>query len=201
MLRAPRTAMSKGFTLVELLIVLAVAALLITLAAPSLRDMILVQRLKAVNAQLVTDLQFARSEAVARSHSGWLEFRSNDAMTCYTIYSTPPTPNDGARCDCRLGEAACVAPHRAIRVVQLPRSDKVTVAKRSGMNLEDRVGFDHVAGALITIPPSDANLNPPTTYVIEVGVDASRKLRTTVDMSGRPTVCAPANATLGAPSC
>ncbi|MBL0296209.1 MAG: hypothetical protein IPQ21_03190 [Betaproteobacteria bacterium] len=57
---------ARPLTLVELMVVVAVVAIVLTLAAPSFRDFILLQRLKGINAQLVTDLQFARSEAVAR---------------------------------------------------------------------------------------------------------------------------------------
>ena len=56
----------RGFTLVELLIVVAVVAIILVVAAPSFRDMILMQRLRSITAQLVTDLQFARNEAVSR---------------------------------------------------------------------------------------------------------------------------------------
>lgn len=53
-----------GLTLIELMITIAVVGVLLALAAPSFYEFMLVQRLKGVNAELVTDLQLARSEAV-----------------------------------------------------------------------------------------------------------------------------------------
>jgi type IV fimbrial biogenesis protein FimT len=56
---------SQGLTLVELLIVLAVAAILAALAAPSFTDQFARRRLEGVATELSTDLQFARTQAVA----------------------------------------------------------------------------------------------------------------------------------------
>ena len=52
----------RAFTLVELMIAIAVVGVLLMLAAPGFRDFILMQRLKSVSAQLATDLQYARSQ-------------------------------------------------------------------------------------------------------------------------------------------
>ena len=53
-----------GFTMVELLVVLAVTALLATLAAPSFNEQLARRRLAGVATDLSTDLQFARTQAV-----------------------------------------------------------------------------------------------------------------------------------------
>jgi type IV fimbrial biogenesis protein FimT len=53
-----------GFTLIEMLIVLAVAALLATLVAPSFNETLARRRLEGVATDLSTDLQFARTQAV-----------------------------------------------------------------------------------------------------------------------------------------
>ncbi len=109
-----------GFTMIELMVVVAVIAVLAMIAAPSLKDFMLVQRLKGVNAQLVTDMQFARSEAVARSSKLWVNFGANETMTCYTLYTVveTTTPNNrfgsAVRCDCLAG-ARELAPERSTR--------------------------------------------------------------------------------------
>lgn len=56
----------RGFTLLELMVVLAVLAVLGTLAAPSLRNFIDNQRLRSASFDLVSDLMLARSEALKR---------------------------------------------------------------------------------------------------------------------------------------
>ena len=56
-----------GFTLVELLVTIAIAAILLTLAAPSYTDLILTQEVRTSAQNLQTTLIFARSEAIKRA--------------------------------------------------------------------------------------------------------------------------------------
>jgi len=57
---------NQGFTLVELMLTLAVAAILMTVAVPSFRETIMDNRLSTQSNELVTALNYARSEAVKR---------------------------------------------------------------------------------------------------------------------------------------
>lgn len=56
---------TRGMTLIELMVVLAIAAILITLAAPSFTDQLARRRIEGVATDLSTDLHFARSQAVS----------------------------------------------------------------------------------------------------------------------------------------
>src|SRR5690348_9314619 len=58
-----------GFTLVEMLVTLSVLGVLLTLAAPSFRQLILNQGIKSASYDLFSALQYARSEAVKRNGS------------------------------------------------------------------------------------------------------------------------------------
>ncbi|SDH38069.1 GspH/FimT family pseudopilin [Pseudomonas panipatensis] len=61
------TARGRGFTLVELMVTIAVAAILLTIAVPSLTDTTLSGKLRASANDLVTSAALARSEAIKRN--------------------------------------------------------------------------------------------------------------------------------------
>lgn len=58
---------SSGFTLTELLVTVAIVAILAALATPSFKDMIASQRIKGAGFDLVTSLILARSEAIKQN--------------------------------------------------------------------------------------------------------------------------------------
>jgi len=188
----------RAFTLIELLVVVSLVAIVLTLAAPSFYDFILLQRLKGINAQLVTDLQNARSEAVSRSAYARLVFKADSSMTCYTLYVLKYRADAGTRCDCLLGAGAACTSSNAIevRTVQIPASTSVRVVPTA---IDPAVAFDNVTGGLLS-NPSDAGAAPLDAFVIDTTIDSSRTLRTTLNRAGRPTVCAMSN-NLGAPAC
>ncbi len=58
-----------GFTLIELIVALSIAAILLTLAAPNMSGFILSQRLSGQVNDFVADLNLARAEAVKRANN------------------------------------------------------------------------------------------------------------------------------------
>lgn len=70
-----------GFTLLELMVTLAVAAILVTIAIPSYRGLVQRNALTASVNDLVGDLNYARSEAVTRGQSVYL-CQSSDQASC-----------------------------------------------------------------------------------------------------------------------
>lgn len=195
-----------AFTITELLVVLVVAGVLLTLAAPALRNFIKLQRLKSANALLVTDMQFARSEAVARNQYMRVAFANSSSLTCYTLYTITPTAPRSTRCDCRLGVgSACPNPALAteVRTVQHLFSDSVYVIPRPGVFQDSAFAFDHVSGGIVSIP-SDADGTPLGLYTIAAFVDAVSnplQMYTRISAAGRPSVCAPSSGAVGAPAC
>lgn len=62
-----KNAQQKGFTLIELMVTLAIAAILLTVAIPSFSDLIRTNRLTTKTNLFTTGLNLARSEAVKRN--------------------------------------------------------------------------------------------------------------------------------------
>lgn len=96
-----------GFTLLELLVTLAIVAIIASLAAPAFQNMIATQRVRSAANDLVVTLNFARSEAVKRRATvlvtpagatyakGWdvelagADIRKHEAVPSLTIPSKP----------------------------------------------------------------------------------------------------------------
>ncbi|MDZ7589494.1 MAG: GspH/FimT family pseudopilin [Rubrivivax sp.] len=186
-----------AFTLIELMVGLAVVAVILVLAAPSFRDMILMQRLRGTSAQLVTDMQFARAEAVSRRTLLRISFRSNAAMNCYTIFTAP---SNVTRCDCLLGAGvACPAGLTEVRTAEVPLSRSVKLAPPASQP-NKAFAFDPTTGGIYTIPTDDASA-PLNDFVVEAYIDNARKLHTVINRAGRPSVCAPALSTMPETAC
>jgi type IV fimbrial biogenesis protein FimT len=196
-----RVSPSRGLTLIELMVVLAVAAVLIALAAPSFTDFILLQRLKSVNAQLVTDLQYARSEAVSRGVLVHVRTNSEPAGdSCYIVFTAEGSLEPTPACDCLAapGNRCPLATTRELKSVVLARDRSVKVDVPSGQ--ASLMAFDSVNGALV-VPPVDDDPPDPNAFIFDVSVDAARRIRTLVGLSGRPSVCAPPNSSVGGAAC
>lgn len=194
-----RTAAS-GLTLIELMVVVALIAVILGLVAPSFKRLIETQRVLGVNSQLVTDLQWARSEAVTRNARVRLTVLQNSTLSCYTIYTY--SDND-AMCDCRLTPSCTAADQTELRTVRIPRDTAVRVASLEVNALGTPVlqfAFEPIAGQLYTIP-NDFDPTPLSQFRMRTFIDTSRTLYTIVGMSGRPTVCRPAGSTLQASPC
>ena len=67
--RFSRPTKSGGFTLVELVTVVTIVGVLGAIIAPTFRDFIIQQRIRNAGYELMSDLVFARSEAVKRNQS------------------------------------------------------------------------------------------------------------------------------------
>jgi type IV fimbrial biogenesis protein FimT len=193
-------ARQSAFTLIEAMIVVAVVVVVLVLAAPSFRDLIEMQRLRSTHAQLVTDLQFARAEAVSRQKVAVLKLggaAGADARTCYTIYTCTDEPSFGnCDCDCTRGVgSACVANDstQEIRTVVVQGSSGVEIGQPPPpMGATTEVRFDPRTGGIRLILNDDGGLEPWTGAIdTRLVRNAQATLRTMVGLTGRTSACAP----------
>ena len=197
-MHTPLRGRAAGFTLIELLVVVAIAAILLFVAAPSFQRLIETQRLRGIAAQLVTDLQFARAEAVSRNE--WVRFSYGtdlSTMTCYTIFTSAAS---GQRCDCVLGAGnACTdARTKEIKTVQVLNSSRVRFAIPAEQT--GAFAFDHLTGSISDIPTDDDS-SPLAQFTLITKIDAARTLNVTLNSAGRVTTCAPTGSEMGGPAC
>jgi type IV fimbrial biogenesis protein FimT len=169
-----------GLSLVELMIALSVTAVAAGAALPNFGKAIEQRRMDAVAAELKTDIQHARSLAVALNQNVRITHRSSTAGTCYIVHTGPATD-----CSCNAdGSASCGSGAVVHRSVLLPADGPVAVQS----NVQSMV-----------LDAAKATVSPAGTWRV-VGRDA-RTVQVVVNIMGRTRMCASGAATAGYPSC
>jgi type IV fimbrial biogenesis protein FimT len=167
---ARKTRRQRGITLVEACVVLAITAVLASTAAPSLRSFIDTRRIDRAATTLATDIQFTRTEAVARNQALRLSLHAMADGSCYVIHS-----GAAAQCTCNAaGPALCINGAQEIRTVILPTTDRVSLLANVSSVL-----FDPLHGT-----------STPTGTLRVVGADA-RAVHHIVNIMGRVRSCSP----------
>lgn len=170
----PVGAAVRGFNLLELLAVMLVLAVALSLAAPSLRDLVRDNRLEVESRRLLDTLALARSEAI----------RSN------AVVSVCPSPM------ARTGDAACEGSYAqgwivflnadADRAVHPVRDTvlRVYAGLPSGYHITNRAGT-RLANALINYRPDGRSSQNVTLHICppENAAGASRSI--VLSMAGR----------------
>ncbi|MCP5271137.1 MAG: GspH/FimT family pseudopilin [Burkholderiaceae bacterium] len=163
------TRRQSGFSLVEALIPLTVAGVLLGSALPSLDTMKHRRQLEGSAAQLETDLQLARSAAVAANSVLRMDFVAAGGHSCYVLHDGP-----AHSCDCGIdGVPVCEAGVTAWRSAHFGVDHPVQL--RANVS---SVGFDPVKGTVT--PTASIRLDSP------VG-----QLRVVVNVMGRVRSCTP----------
>lgn len=199
----------RAFTLIEMMVVVALIGIIVLLAAPNMNEMIGMQRLRAINDQLVTDMQFLRGEAVSRNQYVGIIARSQPAetMSCYTIFASKANPLvsssiDPTQCNCTNAVgAACPGvgnTQSELRTVQIPRSFNIDL--RFPPNQGGHMVASPINGGIEIRPPNTA-LFSDLEFCVEVRRTPRGRLRTSVSMGGRTSQCSPDGSVPGVPTC
>jgi type IV fimbrial biogenesis protein FimT len=173
-------ASQRGVTLVEACIVLAVLGIVTTSAAPGMQGLIDTRRLDGAATQLATDIQYVRSEAVARNQPVRLSFYASADTSCYVVHT-----GLSAQCDCSTaGPASCSGDAQQIKTVQLAAAQRVSLQANVGSVL-----FDPLHGT-----------STPTGTLRVLGTQG-RAVHHVINVMGRVRSCSPLNTMPGYRAC
>ena len=81
-----------GFSLIESLVVVAIAAILTAVAMPAFMDQMARRRLEGVASELSSDLQYARSEAISKNQAVQLLAAADGRSYSINYVSAPVSP-------------------------------------------------------------------------------------------------------------
>jgi type IV fimbrial biogenesis protein FimT len=175
-----RPSAQRGVTLIEAMCVLVIAAIAIGAALPGLASLRQRVNLGGVAAQVETDLQFARSQALALNRTVHLTLREAQGATCYMVHTGP-----AADCICGVGQrAACAGTSELLRSVSLTTRDDVQV--RSTVKS-------------ITLDPVKGTVTPTATLRVEAR--DGRAIHQVVNLLGRIRSCSPQGRVAGERAC
>lgn len=170
-----------GFTLVELMVVVAIAAVLLTLVAPSFSNYFARKRLEGVFTEFATDIQYARTEAVQRNVPVRITFGSG----CYAIHTVGSTATSCTQAGgVTLGTGAA-----QIKTVQLDTGSALSFSPRNSLTF---IQFDSIRGM--------ATFDGSVTTVGSVNVTSSAgswQLRASITPVGRAQTCSPNGSVVG----
>lgn len=172
----------RGITLVEAMSTLAIVSIALGSALPHFGSLRQRAALSGAAAQIETDVQFARSQAVALNRTVHLSLREVAGRTCYMVHT-------GAAADCSCGEAGqgearCGGGAELLRSVTLNANEDVQLrsATRS-------LTFDPVKG---TVTP---------TATLRVEARDGRAIHQVVNLLGRVRSCTPRGGVPGERAC
>ena len=168
----------QGFTLVELVVVVAVTGIVATAAVPSLSGLVDTQRISGVASELASDLQYARAQAVQRNQGVRVSFNADAG--CYVIHT-----GSADQCQCSAsGPATCEGDAQALKTVALDDTR--------------RIGL-HSNVASMVFDPVHGTASPAAT--LRITGPQGRSVQHTVNIMGRVRSCSPQAAVSGYRAC
>lgn len=184
----PAARLTRGLTLIELLVSMSIVVILVAVAAPSMYEFVMRKRVQGVADELLADLRFARSAQTRDNRETAVMFGKTDAGSCYTIYQ----PTSRLVCDCTAtpvcdsrGSASAVE----LKTVRIPASSHVTVEPSDGAPSELR-------WTTITGLAKDGDM-----LSIEIEAPSGGEVRVTTSATGRAQICSASGHAAAYPAC
>ena len=185
---------NKGFTVIEMLIVVAVLAIITSLALPSYRALLEKRRVTSGSEQISAFLSSAQMESVKRNQFVAVNLEYNDGAWCLGMRDDD-TPD--VSCDCTIEDTgnaqACVLDSSGVSELRVMRSSGVNypelLASTSGLGGDDNnLVFDPVRGLIVDDETAGIELISPDqeTYALNIGLTPT----------GRVSICSDGGRTI-----
>ena len=165
----------RGFTLIETMVTVAIVAILMAMAVPSMQKLIARKRVAGVAAELASDIRYLRSMGVQTATPVQIDFGANAAATCYALSTDPFS---GGACDCN-NPTTCDGNSGAPKIVK-----SVTVPIAGGITVSVSNNSTH---AVFTGPNSLPVNGVTITAIVSSSMGGSVKVLT--NAAGRPLAC------------
>lgn len=180
-----KTASQRGFTLIELMVVVAIVAILAVMAAPSYRDIIDRYRLRGAADDVLSTVSTARAQAVKIGLDTRISSKSVGGSWCVGGNSAD-LPTGGAAagiptaCDCATASSCQVAGEQL--AVPVGKHGAVSMRTASNFTIDGRLGTV-LTGNVIAAPTPITLTSPSGKYDINIGVSPL----------GQATLCTPSS--------
>ncbi len=127
---------SHGFTLIELMVVIAIMAVLAALAAPSFTPLLERWRVRQTAEELQSTIYYARSEAIKRGGNVAIQKIPNNTNNCTTAVSNDDWDCGWFVCEDTNGNGVCNAAEPVLQRFMTPTNVQVTRPANSGNNIK-----------------------------------------------------------------
>lgn len=186
-----RSTIAKGFTLVELMVVVAIVAILAVMAAPSYRDMIDRYRLRSATEEVVSVISNARAGAVKLDRQVKVTFGGSGKTWCVGA-AAAALPAGGARagdataCDCTDNSPVCSVDGEPLILAPGKHKNVALLGSPTELAFDGQLGLATGSGG--ALGTSSVSLTSPSTKY---------DLRVDVSPLGQATICVPSTSDAG----
>lgn len=118
---------AKGLTLIELMVTVAILAIILAIALPSFTDFIDRSRMQGAVDSVVADIGFAKTEAARRNSTVYVKFGTGSG-SCYAVGEAP----DCACGTCNIKKVTTTDFANQYKSVQISLADDFSISSRNG---------------------------------------------------------------------